>query len=71
MHFNSYKELEVSYQRLGNTNHQIGGVLSLKDLDYDLINFRYAYFPQGVVCSQRCKEALENAKLTGFKFELI
>jgi hypothetical protein len=71
MHFNSYKELEVSYQRLSETNNQIGGVLSLKNLDYDLINFRYSYFPQGVVCSEKCKEALENAKLTGFMFESL
>lgn len=69
MHFNSYKELIDYQQSIFYTKYQIGGELGLKNLDYDMINFRYAFFPQGVVCSQRCKEALEDAKLTGFKFE--
>ena len=71
MHFSSYKELDDYEQSILDTKYQIGGEVALKNLDLDFINFRFPFFPQGVVCSELCKEALESANLTGFKFDVI
>lgn len=67
--FGSYSELDSCFQRFLDTPYTVGGEVRLKDMDIDVMQFRLPFFPIGLICSQKCKEALENSPLSGFLFE--
>ena len=67
--FNSYTELDSCFQSWLDTPYTVGGEVRLKEMDIDVMQFRLPFYPNGLICSRKCKEALETTSFTGFLFE--